>query len=137
MHPTRSRFKWAIVTTALIAVLGYAAITNLHRFTTPPPAGQTTDPEMQKLEAALATYKQKIGHYPSTVQGLAALVEKPTTDPIPANWTRVLEKLNPDPWGTPYHYKIPGRRSPDKPEIASAGPDTIFGTSDDLVHQMK
>ena len=48
--------------------------------------------------------------YPTTEQGLQALVTKPATAPIPENWkgNGYLEKLPKDPWGEPYKYLQPG-----------------------------
>jgi general secretion pathway protein G len=60
--------------------------------------------------AALKLYKLDNGRYPTTDQGLQALVEKPTTDPVPANWKGggYLEKMPKDPWGHDYLYLNPG-----------------------------
>ena len=57
---------------------------------------------------ALKLYKLDNGIYPTQQQGLAALVVKPTTPPIPGNWKPYLEKLPSDPWGRPYQYLNPG-----------------------------
>jgi general secretion pathway protein G len=59
---------------------------------------------------ALKLYRLDNGRYPGTEQGLQALVSKPTTGAIPANWKTggYLEKLPKDPWGTPYQYLSPG-----------------------------
>ena len=60
--------------------------------------------------AALKLYKLDNGRYPTTEQGLQALVEKPTSEPIPANWKSggYLEKMPKDPWGHDYLYLNPG-----------------------------
>jgi general secretion pathway protein G len=60
--------------------------------------------------AALKLYKLDNGRYPTTDQGLQALVEKPTNDPVPANWKGggYLEKMPKDPWGHDYLYLNPG-----------------------------
>ena len=59
---------------------------------------------------ALKLYRLDNGRYPTTDQGLRALVERPTTDPIPNNWKDggYLERLPNDPWGAPYQYLNPG-----------------------------
>ena len=56
--------------------------------------------------AALKLYKLDNGRYPTTEQGLQALVEKPTSEPVPANWKSggYLEKMPKDPWGHDYLY---------------------------------
>ena len=60
--------------------------------------------------AALKLYKLDNGRYPTTDQGLQALVEKPTSEPVPANWKGggYLEKMPKDPWGRDYLYLNPG-----------------------------
>jgi general secretion pathway protein G len=62
------------------------------------------------LMQALKLYRLDNQRYPSGVQGLNALVQKPTTDPLPPNWKDggYLDKLPNDPWGHPYQYLNPG-----------------------------
>lgn len=60
------------------------------------------------LMNALKMYKLDNGRYPSSDQGLQALVAKPTTGTVPANWRSYLEKLPNDPWQNPYQYANPG-----------------------------
>jgi general secretion pathway protein G len=58
------------------------------------------------IQSALDLYKLDNGNYPTTDQGLQALVTKPTSDPIPRNWKSdgYLQKLPMDPWGQSYQY---------------------------------
>lgn len=58
------------------------------------------------LENALSLYKLDNGFYPSTEQGLKALVEKPSSEPVPQNWAPggYVKRLPADPWGHPYQY---------------------------------
>ena len=66
--------------------------------------------DIRSLETALDLYRLDNNVYPSTDQGLQALVERPTSDPQPRNW-RVggyLKRLVKDPWGNPYQYLNPG-----------------------------
>ncbi len=62
------------------------------------------------LMQSLKLYRLDNQHYPTNQQGLAALVQKPTTDPVPPNWKDggYLDKLPNDPWGHPYQYLNPG-----------------------------
>jgi general secretion pathway protein G len=66
--------------------------------------------DIATLMQALKLYRLDNGRYPTTEQGLQALVVKPTSDPIPANWKAggYLERLPNDPWGHPYQYLNPG-----------------------------
>tara|TARA_R110002126_G_scaffold273866_1_gene418747 strand:+ start:294217 stop:294648 length:432 start_codon:yes stop_codon:yes gene_type:complete len=61
------------------------------------------------IQNALDLYRLDNGFYPSTDQGLLALVEKPTTNPAPRNWTLYLKSLPKDPWGRDYIYLNPGQ----------------------------
>jgi len=59
---------------------------------------------------SLKLYKLDNRRYPTTEQGLAALVQKPSQAPVPQSWSAggYLEKLPNDPWGQPYQYLNPG-----------------------------
>lgn len=58
------------------------------------------------IQSGLDLYKLDSGFYPSTDQGLEALVKKPTSEPIPRSWKSegYLHQLPNDPWGQPYQY---------------------------------
>ncbi len=66
--------------------------------------------DIRSVVQALKLYKLDNGRYPTTEQGLKALVEKPTATPAPTNWKTggYLEKLPKDPWGNDYVYLNPG-----------------------------
>ncbi len=64
--------------------------------------------DVNNLMQALKLYKLDNQRYPTSEQGLQALVAKPTTGAIPPNWRPYLEKLPNDPWGQPYQYLNPG-----------------------------
>ena len=91
--------------------------------------------DFQTIGSALNTYKLNGGSYPTTAQGLMALVEKPKSTPIPRDWVRVSKKVPTDPWQNPYIYKFPGSKEPAEIELISKGPDGIEKTSDDLSSQ--
>lgn len=80
--------------------------------------------DIAALETALDAYKLDNGSYPTTEQGLQALVEPPNTDPVPKNWSGpYLKKGIPkDPWGNEYVYTSPGEHNPDF-DIVSYGKD--------------
>ena len=61
------------------------------------------------IQNALELYKLDNGFYPSTDQGLVALVEKPTSSPVPQDWKSYLKTLPKDPWGREYLYLNPGQ----------------------------
>ncbi len=64
--------------------------------------------DVNNLMQALKLYRLDNQRYPSTEQGLQALVSRPTTAPVPPNWRPYLDKLPLDPWGRPYQYLNPG-----------------------------
>ena len=66
--------------------------------------------QIKNLQSSLDLYKLDSGVYPSTDQGLQALVEKPTVGEIPNNWKEggYIDKIPKDPWGTNYVYISPG-----------------------------
>lgn len=64
--------------------------------------------DVNNLMQALKLYKLDNQTFPSTEQGLNALVNKPTTAPVPGKWRPYLDKLPADPWGRPYQYLNPG-----------------------------
>jgi len=60
--------------------------------------------DIRAIESALEMYKLDNFTYPSTDQGLQALVSKPTGSPEPKNWKQYLKRLRKDPWGNAYQY---------------------------------
>jgi general secretion pathway protein G len=67
--------------------------------------------QIRNIEGALQLYKLDNGVYPSTEQGLKALIEKPGIGVIPKKWKigGYIPKLPEDPWGNPYKYFSPGQ----------------------------
>lgn len=88
--------------------------------------------DIQQLESALEMYRLQTNAIPTTEQGLLALVETPTIDPIPRNYPEegVIKRLPVDPWGNDYQLLNPGEIS--QFDIYSFGPDQLEGTEDDI-----
>jgi general secretion pathway protein G len=88
--------------------------------------------DFSSIETALSMYRLNNYSYPSSEQGLAALVEKPVIDPIPANWKKggYLKDIPIDPWGRPYLYLSPAEFSDDDVDIYSLGADGVTGGED-------
>ncbi len=83
------------------------------------------------LSLALRLYEVDNGHYPTTEQGLHALIEKPTSPPTPANWKGPYIEQDPvDPWGRPYVYRYPGVHPPRDYDLLSLGPDGVQSPDD-------
>ena len=86
--------------------------------------------QIEQLEQALKLYYLDNGEYPTTEQGLNALVEKPATEPVPKRWKDggYLEKkkIPADPWGNPFVYVSPGVHNKDF-DLVSYGADREEG----------
>lgn len=81
--------------------------------------------DIQTLGTALDLYKLDNYTYPSTQQGLEALVSPPQGDPPAPNWKPggYIEKLPKDPWGHPYQYLYPGVKNPNGYDLYTLGAD--------------
>ena len=88
--------------------------------------------DIQSLENALTQYKLSNNVFPTTEQGLEALVSEPTVDPIPRNYRTggYITRLPNDPWNNPYQLISPGELG--RIDIFSNGPDGEPGTEDDI-----
>jgi len=82
--------------------------------------------QIETFKTALKLYKLDNGSYPSTEQGLQALVTKPDVGKLPRKWREggYLDKIPKDPWGNEYQYISPGVRDFD---IISYGDDNEPG----------
>ena len=79
------------------------------------------------ISAALRMYRLDNGDYPTTEQGLRALVERPATAPVPSNWSSegYLPEAPTDPWGRAYVYRSPGQNG--RYDLLSYGKDGEAG----------
>jgi len=85
--------------------------------------------DIASLMQALKLYRLDIGAYPTTEQGLKALLARPTLEPVPQNWKQggYLERSTPpkDPWGNEYKYLNPGLKG--EIDVFSYGRDGAAG----------
>lgn len=89
--------------------------------------------QIKTIETGLMSYKVTALSYPSEVQGLRVLVERPAGSPVSKNWRPVMKPTGIiDPWGNPFGYKNPGRRNTAGYDIYSLGEDGKDGTDDDI-----
>lgn len=117
-----------LVVVAVIAVLAALVAPNVfQQLGTAQDAAARAQIEM--LGAALDGYRLDNGRYPSTAQGLDALVAEPASDPRPRNWRGpyLRRELPLDPWGNPYVYVAPGEFSPASYDLSSYGADGVPG----------
>ena len=87
----------------------------------------TAATQIRSFEEALSMFKLENGFYPSTEQGLRALVEKPTIGRIPTRYKEggYIKKIPHDPWGQEYRYLSPGAHGDF--DLFSYGPDGESG----------
>lgn len=90
------------------------------------------DGDLQNLMTQLQLYEARNMRPPTTEQGLKALVEKPTTEPLPEKWTALLEEVPKDPWGQEYKYRYPAQKSKKAYDVYSVGKDGVEGNEDDI-----
>lgn len=85
------------------------------------------------LSAPLMAYKIDLGNFPSTGDGLRALIAPPSNNP--ERWRGpYLEpaQIPTDPWNEPYQYAFPGTKNRASYDLWSKGPDKTDGTADDI-----
>lgn len=90
--------------------------------------GEQVDSELNRLSTALHRYKLDNRRYPTTEQGLEALLAVPITEPVPKEWQGpYLDRLSlmEDPWGRPYRYQ--SSHAPPRFEIVTLGADNEVG----------
>ncbi len=87
----------------------------------------------QSMKTSLFSYRAHMGSYPSTAEGLAALIAPPA-DKADRWHGPYIEggKVPLDPWGEPYQYRYPGTHNKDGYDLYSKGPDKLDGTDDDV-----
>jgi general secretion pathway protein G len=90
--------------------------------------------DFASLTNALQMYRLNAGRYPTTEQGLDALVNRPAIDPQPRMWTQIADRVPLDPWARPYHYRWEPGSKPDTETFVlwSFGKDGKDGTADDI-----
>lgn len=124
-----------LIVVALIALLAGVAVVNADKILTGNQADIAKIFVKQSLSVPLTSYKIAMGGYPTTEEGLQALITAPGTGA--ERWrgpyiTADGGKLPVDPWGTTYFYRYPGTHNTDRYDVWSAGPDRKEGTADDI-----
>ena len=87
--------------------------------------------QLNSLEGVLELYRMDNARFPTTEQGLDALIHASTSEPVPRNFPAggYLKggRLPVDPWGEPYHYESPGQNNPDSFDLWSYGSGGVAG----------
>jgi general secretion pathway protein G len=113
----------------VVAILGILAAIVVPRIMDRPDEAKrvAAKADVAAIVQSLKLYRLDNGYYPATDQGLVALVQKPSTNPVPANWKQggYLERLPRDPWGSDYQYLNPGVKG--EIDVFSLGADRARG----------
>lgn len=87
--------------------------------------------DIQSISTQLKLYESMNGFFPTTEQGIQAMVTQPSSDPQPQRWYQLFKEMPKDPWNDVYVYLSPGRKNPTSYDLYSAGPDHKPDTADD------
>ena len=113
----------------VIVILGILAAVVIPRVMDQPDQARVTKArqDVSSLVTALNIYRLDNFSYPSTDQGLNALIQKPIGLPAAPNWKQggYIDRLAPDPWGNPYQYLSPGLNG--EIDVYSLGADRAAG----------
>lgn len=129
-HPSRQQTGFTLIEVMVVVViLGILAALVVPKVMSRPDEARVVaaQQDIAGLLQALKLYRLDNQRYPTTEQGLRALVEKPQLQPIPGNWKNggYVERLPKDPWGKPYQYLNPGLRG--EIDVFSFGADGVAG----------
>ena len=122
-----------LVVLAIIGLLAGLAISNVDKIFG---GAQTTTASLfvkESMKTSLTTYRIHLGDYPSTSEGLQALITAPASKGD--RWRGpYIEggKVPLDPWGEPYQYRYPGTKNKSGYDLYSKGPDKVDGNEDDI-----
>jgi general secretion pathway protein G len=132
MRKNRGRSGFTLIELLLVVViLGVLAALVLPRFMGRTQQARETAAmaDVSNISTALNAFEIDTGRYPTTEEGLAALIDPP---PGAQNWRGpyLQRGLPRDPWGNPYQYRYPGQRNPRGFDLFSTGPDGREGNDD-------
>ncbi|MEM9478500.1 MAG: type II secretion system major pseudopilin GspG [Verrucomicrobiota bacterium] len=120
---------FAIIGSAVAVLIGFGS----QMFgTTGSPPEERTKLSIMRATVALRNYQLDNAKFPTQEQGLRALIEKPTLEPVPDRWKQYIDPLPLDPFGQELKYVIPSQRSEAEFDVYSVGKDGADGTDDDI-----
>jgi general secretion pathway protein G len=122
-----------LVVLAIIGMLVGLAVTNVGNIFSSSQTDITRLFVKQSMQAPLSVFKIHMGDYPTTAEGLQALIAAPANKADRWRGPYLNEsKIPTDPWGEPYQYRYPGVKNKNSYDLWSKGPDKIDGTDDDI-----
>ena len=122
-----------LVVLAIIGLLAGLAISNIGGIFG---GAQVTTAQLfvkESMKTSLTTYRIHLGDYPTTSEGIMALITAPASKAD--RWRGpYIEggKVPLDPWGEPYQYRYPGTKNKTSYDLYSKGPDKVDGNEDDI-----
>lgn len=127
---TSTQRGFTLIEIMVVVIIGVLGAIVVPQFMSRPDQAKVTaaHTDIQAISTALEMYRLDTFNYPSTQQGLEALVTRPTGTPLAKNWNPqgYLKSLPVDPWGTPYQYLNPGIHSAGY-DLFSFGADGVQG----------
>src|SRR5437762_10514314 len=118
-----------LVVSIIVIILG-VAISKLGN-TTGIAKSMRVQADVQAIKTQLQLYESMNGFYPTTEQGLQALVTQPQNDPRPTRWYQLLKELPKDPCGSDYIYRNPGLKNTGAYDLYFAEANRHADTADD------
>lgn len=122
-----------MIALAILGLLVGLAVTNTESIFG---SAQTQTAKMfvsEAIKIPLTTYRIQMGDYPSTAEGLQALITAPASKADQWHGPYLQDnKLPRDPWQEPYIYRYPGVKNKNGYDVFSKGPDKTEGTKDDI-----
>jgi len=136
-HPSHAAFTLLeiLVVLAIIGLLAGLAISNSDKIFGSSQEAITKVFVRDSLKTSLVRYRIEMGDYPSTAEGMAALLAAPANKADRWRGPYIESPGNKpplDPWGEPYQYRYPGTRNKGSYDLYSKGPDKADGTEDDI-----
>lgn len=125
-----------MVVVVILGILAAFAVPNI--MSNPERARETkAEHDIRTLESQLEMYRLDNHRYPTTDQGLEALVERPTSEPEPPNWKEggYMRSLPSDPWGNEYQYLDPEDTDDGRVMIYTYGPDGRRGGDPEITNR--
>src|SRR5687768_1067610 len=118
-----------VLVITIIAVLGAALIYGI-KGNVDVAKETRVESDIKAITTQIKVYEARNLQPPTTEQGLKALVEMPTIEPVPERWTQLLEEMPKDPWKREFRYVYPSRRSKADYDVFSLGADGVESGDD-------
>lgn len=120
----------------VMVILAVMAAIVLPKFTGRSQQAKVTAAKTQiaQIEVALDAFEIDISRYPTTAEGLRALVERPASDATEWQQPYLKRDIPKDPWGSDYVYRYPGQYNENGYDLYSLGPDRKLGGDDDITN---